>query len=179
MSRTVCIFAGARGKDYLYPDAEYIGRTLAKRDWHVIYGGSSKGLMGSVCRGVKAEGGQITGVLPKKIHDLKHFDPEIGMLVADTMAQRKQHFWDRSDAFLCLPGGYGTLDELGEILTLTKLGYYPKKPIVVYNQGSFYNGLIDLFQQMVQHGCMEQDRAGLVKFTNNAFEACNLVTGGL
>ena len=178
MSKTACIFAGARGHDYLFNDAKWISTELVKTGWDLIYGGSSKGVMGAVCSATREAGGRITGVLPKRVYDLKHYDSSIEMLVADTMAQRKQHFWDRSDAFICLPGSYGSMDELFEVLTLTKLGYLPPKPIAIYNQSGFYNPLIELFSNMVTHGLMGEDRAALVQFCTTPWQVLEVLNGG-
>jgi hypothetical protein len=177
MSKTVCIFAGARGKDYLHNDAAWIASGLVKTGWDIIYGGSSRGVMGAVCSAVKEAGGRIIGVLPQKVYELKHYDPEIEMLVGQTMAERKQHFWDRSDAFICLPGSYGSMDELFEVLTLTKLGYLQPKPIVIYNQNGFYTPLIQLFSNMVEAGMMGEDRAALATFCTTPWEVLDKVNG--
>lgn len=181
-SKTVCIFAGARGNAELYPDNEWIAKKLVESGWQIIYGGSSRGVMGAVCKAVKEAGGKITGVLPERVHALGHYDKDIETLVAKTMAERKQLFWDRSDAFLCLPGSYGSMDELFEVLTLMKLGYMPVKPVVVFNQtiktkrhasveglAGFYDGLERLLQDMTEQGFMGSsidgsDRSKLVKF---------------
>lgn len=176
MTKTVCIFAGARGKDHLFPDCALIAKALSLSGWDVWYGGSSKGVMGAVCSSVKAVGGRITGVLPKKVADLNHYDPEIGMVIAQDMAERKSHFW-KCDLFLCLPGAYGSMDELFEILTLTKLGYVEKRPIIIFNQFGMYDPLKQLFKNMVDHGLMGSDRADLVKFCDSPGkvldEVCN------
>jgi uncharacterized protein (TIGR00730 family) len=164
MTKTACLFAGARGNQYLFNDAAWICTELVKTGWDIIYGGSSKGVMGACCAATKEAGGKITGVLPRKVFDLNHYDKSIEMLVADTMADRKGHFWDKSDAFICLPGAYGSMDELFEVLTLTKLGYLEPKPIVVFNQNGIYNPLIALFSNMVLHGLMDEEKAGLVSF---------------
>ncbi len=177
MAKTVCLFAGARGHDYLYNDAAWLATELVKTGWDLIYGGSSKGVMGALCSAVKAAGGRIIGVLPRKVYELNHYDKSIEMLVADTMAQRKEHFWSRSDAFVCLPGSYGTLDELFEVLTLTKLGYLPPKPIIVYNQSGFYNPLIQMLDNMVQHGLMGEDRANLVTFCSDVWAVTEVLNG--
>ena len=178
MAKTVCIFAGARGKEYLFQDTKYIGTELVKSGWSVIYGGSSRGQMGALCAAVKEAGGKITGVLPRKVYDLQHYDPEIETLVAETMASRKQVFWDKSDAFIALPGGYGTLDEIGELLTLTKLGYMPPKPFIVYNQSQFFDPLIALFSNMVSHGLMDETRANLVTFCSTPWQVLEALNGG-
>src|SRR6188768_962867 len=177
MSKTVCIFAGARGKEYLMPATKEITSLLVRSGWDLIYGGSSRGVMGQVCSTVKELGGKITGVLPQKIYELQHFDKEIDTLVAETMASRKQMFWDRSDAYLALPGAYGTLDEIGEVLTLTKLGYLEPKPIVIFNQDGFYDPLRRLFQNMQDCGLMGSDRANLAQFADTPEEAVALING--
>ncbi len=175
MAKTVCIFAGARGKDYLFADAALIAKELVRTGWELIYGGSSKGVMGSVCTATREAGGKITGVLPRKVYDLNHYDKAIDMLVAENMAARKQHFWDRSSAYVCLPGSYGSMDELFEVLTLMKLGYLPKKPVAIYNHNGIYTPLIHLFDNMVQHGLMDEDRAGLVKFCSTPWAVLDVV----
>jgi predicted Rossmann-fold nucleotide-binding protein len=157
--------------------------------------------MGAVAKAAKDAGGRVIGVLPEKVHALGHYDPEIEMLVAKTMAERKQHFWDRADAFLCLPGSYGSMDELFEILTLTKLGYMPAKPIVVFNHRlpllpkslaelatgyryrcghglGYYDGLKLMIDQMTEQGFMGQDRANLVMFANDKESAARSVICG-
>ncbi len=180
MNKMICIFAGARGKSELYTDAAYIARNLVERGCDIIYGGSSKGIMGAVAAAAKLARGKIIGVLPEKVHALGHFDRDAHTIVAGNMAERKGHFWDKSDAFLCLPGGVGTCDELFEVWTLTKLGYIsPAKPIVVYNGNGFYDPLIELKNNMVRFGTMPEERAELVRFTNSPWEAVNLVTGSV
>ncbi len=159
------------------PPAKEITSLLIRSNWDLIYGGSSRGVMGAVADTVKELGGKITGVLPKKIYELKHFDEEIETLVAETMATRKQIFWDRSDAYLALPGAYGTLDEISEILTLTKLGYLEPKPVVIYNGFGFYDPLRRLFQNMQDCGLMGSDRANLAQFADTPEEAVALING--
>ena len=177
MARTVCLFAGAGGNQVLFNDAKWICTELVKTGWDVVYGGSSKGIMGSCCAAVKEAGGKITGVLPRRVYDLQHFDPEIETLVAETMASRKQVFWDKSDAFICLPGAYGTMDELFEALTLMKLGYLPVKPIAIFNQNNFYNPLIDMFNNMVSAGLMTEQRAAIVTFCSTPWQVMDVVNG--
>ncbi len=177
MAKTVCIFAGAGGKEHLFNDAKWIATELVKTGWDIIYGGSSKGVMGAVCAATKEAGGRIIGVLPRKVYDLNHYDPAIEMLVADTMSERKQKFWNVSDAYVCLPGSYGTLDELFEVLTLMKLGYLPHKPLAVYNQDNFYGPLIDMMSNMVSAGLMTEQRAALVTFCSTPWQVMDVVNG--
>jgi uncharacterized protein (TIGR00730 family) len=158
----VCVFAGARGNADLYPDAEWIGAELAKRGHHVYFGGSSKGIMGAVARGVQSQQGLLTGILPKSIHRLKHYDESVDIVVTEDMPSRKAIMWG-CDAFICLPGGAGTMDELWEIWTHIKLGHEQARPVVVYNQAGFYTPLHGLLQQMFKHGTMPADRLQLVQ----------------
>jgi len=170
----VCVFAGARGGEELLPAARWIGQELAKA-WHdLYYGASRKGIMGALCDGYKSwwdtNGlepgcyGKVHGVLPTHIHRLNHWDTDVDNIVTTDMHSRKQVFWDRCDAFLCLPGAYGTMDELFGILTLTKLGIERERPIVVFNQNGFYDGLILLMSSMVSNGTMDGRKQNLVKF---------------
>lgn len=166
----VCVFAGARGGQELLPAAEQCGKLLAQAGYHVLFGGSSKGVMGALTRGVLTEGGKITGILPASIASLKHYRDDIEIVVTADMPTRKAHFWE-CDAFLCLPGGFGTLDELFEIATETKLGHQDQRPIVVLNDGGFYDHLKALIDRMVWSGTMPRERANLVKFTRTPAEA--------
>ena len=172
----VCVFAGARGTDHWQADARYIGQELARRQCHVFYGGSSKGVMGALADGVMSVvGGKITGVLPEKIAALKHYRPDIEIVSAKTMAERKAVFWN-CDSFLCLPGGLGTMDELFEIWTLTKLGYQEHKPIVVFNQYGFYDPLRSVVNKMVDNRFMTHERSGMVLWADTANDAIDLTT---
>lgn len=177
----VCIFAGARGGSELMSDNRLIGAELAKRGCSVYYGGSRKGVMGAVADGFKdwhrthnsfGDVHNMIGVLPLTIARLNHWDPEVTNVFTDSMPERKSHFW-KCDAFLCLPGAAGTMDELFEIWTESKLGHQRTRPIVVFNQGGFYDALEQLIKRMVWSGTMPVDRANLVQFTNNPIDAVN------
>jgi len=162
----VCVFAGAGGTSSLVVDAESIGAALAATGAYVVYGGSNKGVMGGLARGVLGADGHLTGVLPAKLAALKHYPPSVSVLeVTPDMPTRKAHFWE-CDAFLCLPGGAGTLDELAEIWCLQKLGYTTPKPIVIYNGAGFWDALKLLVQDMVRHGMMPQERADMLTFVD-------------
>lgn len=150
---------------------------FAEAGCHVFYGGSSRGVMGGLARGFKMgrnfykTGARMTGVLPESIAKLKHFDPELELIVKPDMAQRKAVFWENCDAFLCLPGGFGTFDELFEILTETKLGHVAPRPIVIYNAGGYYDPLKRMFANMQWFGLATADRIGLALFVSTPMEA--------
>jgi uncharacterized protein (TIGR00730 family) len=168
--KTVCVMAGARGDAGMMDGARRIGSLLAMAGAYVWFGGSSKGMMGALAEGVLSSEGLITGVLPATIAKLGHYRKDIDIIVSEDMPARKAHFW-KCDAFLCLPGGFGTLDELFEIATETKLGIVGQKPIVVYNPDDFYYGLGRQIDRMVRLGFMPQDRADLIQFRSTPEQA--------
>jgi predicted Rossmann-fold nucleotide-binding protein len=98
------------------------------------------------------------------------------MVITPDMPSRKKVFWDNCTAFLCLPGGFGTCDELYELATETKLGHQERRPIVVYSPGGFFKPMQVMHDKMVHYGLMPQERADLITFTGDIDEAVRLVT---
>lgn len=129
--------------------AEELGRQMVARGWGLVYGGGKTGLMGAVARGTKAAGGKVVGVIPEfmKAKELA-FDEADELITVITMRERKLLMETRADAFVTLPGGFGTLEEIMEILTLRQLDVV-KKPCVIFNQDGFYDDLIKLFERML------------------------------
>ncbi len=140
----ICLFCGASpGTNPAYRDAAAeFGTTLAKRNIRLIYGGGSIGLMGVAADACLAGGGEVIGVIPRRL-----MEKEVGhtgvtaMHVVETMHERKALMTELSDGFIALPGGFGTLDELFESLTWLQLAYH-SKPIGLYNVAGFFDGLI-------------------------------------
>jgi len=129
--------------------AEELGRAMVPRGWGLVYGGGKTGLMGAVARGTKAAGGRVVGVIPEfmKARELA-FDQADELVTVVTMRERKLLMEARADAFVTLPGGWGTLEEIMEILTLRQLDVV-KKPCVFLNQDGFYDDLLRLFERMM------------------------------
>lgn len=141
---SVCVYCGAT--DLSAPKyteaARQLGAGLAARRWTLVWGGSKTGLMGAVARGAKESGGHIVGVLPEFIRRWEvAFDAADEMLVVTTMPERKLLLQVRSDVFVILPGGVGTLDELGDTLDLRNLSQHRKK-IILLNQDGYYDSLL-------------------------------------
>lgn len=142
--KSICLFCGASpGTNPVYRDAATeFGRTLARQNIRLIYGGGSVGLMGVAADACLTNGGEVTGVIPRML-----MEKEVGhkgvtqMHVVETMHERKALMTELSDGFVALPGGYGTLDELFESLTWLQLAYHTK-PIGLYNVNGFFDGLI-------------------------------------
>lgn len=152
MTKLLCVYCSS--SDRL--DAKYVsaatelGREMVARGWGLVYGGGKTGLMGAVARAVKLEGGKVIGVIPEfmKAKELA-YDEADELVTVVTMRERKLLMETRADAFLALPGGFGTLEEIMEILTLRQLDVV-KKPCVLLNQDGFYDPLLALFDRMLR-----------------------------
>ena len=162
---TVCVYCGSgRGLNPAYAHAaNTLGRGLAERGIGLVYGGGGLGLMGDVARATIAHGGRVTGIIPEFLLAKENaLDSVAELIVTTDMHERKRLMFERSDAFIALPGGIGTLEELVEQLTWAQLGRH-KKPIVVANIDGFWTPFLELL------GHMKSDtfiRAGLdVRFT--------------
>lgn len=128
--------------------ARDLGREIATRGHELVYGGASVGLMGEVARAVDAAGGRVTGIIPRPFADRDLLFKEADeIIITDTMAERKALMIERSDAFVALPGGFGTLEELSEVLTLKQLGQL-SGALVLLNTGAFYDRLLVFFEQI-------------------------------
>jgi len=153
--QSVCVFCGSRtGVNPAFAEtARAVGRTLAERGLRLVYGGGSVGLMGEIADGALEAGGEVIGIITTYLKDRELGHPGIARLeVVETMLERKDRMAQLSDAFLSLPGGIGTLDELFEMLTWTRLRIH-RKPNGVLNVEGFYDPLLSfLFENQVQGG---------------------------
>ena len=135
--------------DPRYPrTAAEFGRRIGARGDTLVYGGTNVGVMGVLAEAVRTAGGAVTGVLPQMMYDRGIADESCDpLLVTQDMSGRKQEMIARADAFVALPGGFGTLEELLEVLTLKQLGYHDK-PIVLLNLDGFYDPLLAFFEEL-------------------------------
>jgi hypothetical protein len=147
----LCVYCSSsdRLEPRYYEAAAAIGAEMGKRGWGLVYGGGKTGLMGAVARSVKSAGGRVVGVIPDfmKVRELA-FEGADELITVVTMRERKLLMESRADAFLTLPGGWGTLEEIMEILTLRQLDVL-RKPCVFFNQDRFYDDLLRFFEKMV------------------------------
>src|SRR4029077_3085644 len=152
--RKICVYCGSSaGTDPAYvAAATRFGEILAEAGIGLVYGGGSAGVMGALARAVQARGGEITGVIPEFLSVKENtFRGATEVVVTHGMHDRKQIMFERSDAFVALPGGIGTLEELVEQLTWAQLGRH-KKPILIANLKGFWDGLLGLLDHMVGAG---------------------------
>jgi uncharacterized protein (TIGR00730 family) len=162
--RRVCVFCGSSpGARAEYgQQAWQLGRLLAQRDVGLVYGGSTRGLMGIVARAVMAAGGDVIGVMPEHLIEREGASRPVGELrVVHSMHERKALMADLSDAFIALPGGFGTLDELFEIVTWAQLGLHAK-PIGLLNVAGYFDPLTALVDHAVVEGFVDADRRALL-----------------
>ncbi len=155
--RSICVYCGSsNGRTAIYAQAAHVlGRSMAEAGIRLIYGGGTKGIMGAVADGVMAAGGKVTGIIPRFLlnkegreQDLKSIDE---LIVTDDMHQRKHTMFERSDAFVTLPGGIGTVEEIVEIMTWAQLGRH-RKPMVFANIAGFWDPMLALMDHMRAEG---------------------------
>lgn len=151
MTKLLCVYCASSDRldPKYYAAAEELGREIVARGWGLVYGGGKTGLMGAVARAVKERGGRVVGVIPEfmKARELAYTEAD-ELLTVITMRERKLMMETRADAFVTLPGGFGTLEEIMEILTLRQLDVV-RKPCVFLNQDGFYDPLLTLFDRML------------------------------
>ena len=150
MAKLLCVYcSSSRHLDpRYYEGAEAVGRSMVANGWGLVYGGGNSGLMGSVARSVKACGGHVVGVIPHFVKDRElAYEQADELITVDSMRERKRIMEERASAFLALPGGIGTLEELAEIMTLRYINRL-QKPVVVYNHSGYYDDLLRFFERM-------------------------------
>lgn len=168
--RTVCVYCGSGpGTNPLFIEAAtQFGRILAENDVRLVYGGGSLGMMGAIASSVLDHGGSVTGIIPNFLTSREHALTRVQeMVVTPDMHERKRLMFERSDAFVALPGGIGTLEETIEMITWRQLGFHDK-PIAVVNDGGYWEPLRALFAATVAAGFAHDEIDRLVTFVDSA-----------
>ncbi len=153
---SLAVYCGSRsGDNPLFAQAaQAVGHWIGGHGGQLVYGGGHGGLMGTVADATQAAGGRVVGVIPQSLLDKEHARTACDELhIVQTMHERKALMADRSDAFLALPGGIGTFEELFEVWTWRQLGYH-QKPIGLLNVAGYYDGLLGFVQHSTQQGFM-------------------------
>lgn len=166
--QSLAIFCGSKtGNNKLYVEhATELGKTLGKRGVTLIYGGGRNGLMGCVADNALSEGGKVRGVIPKILVEWEHQHDQITeLLIVEDMHQRKRKLYELCDAAVILPGGFGTLDEMFEIITWNQLSIHDKQ-IFVLNSGGFYSHLLLHLQLMKEEGFLYTDPEECITILN-------------
>ena len=167
----VCVYCGSNfGTDPAFREAATtVGDLLAQQGRGLGYGGGGVGLMGVIADAVIAGGGEVIGVIPRKLVELEKEHRGLSKLIeTDTMHERKRLMMEHADGFLVLPGGYGTLEELFEVIAWLQLGFH-SKPIGLLNVAGFYDAMLVQLDHMTEKGLLKpQHRALLLVETDAA-----------
>ena len=155
--RSVCVYCGSSpGRDEVYMKAGHtLGRSIAQSGLRLIYGGGTKGIMGAVSDGALRAGGKVTGIIPRFLLNKEATETALGrldeLIVTENMHERKHTMFEKSDAFVALPGGIGTVEEIVEVMTWAQLGRH-SKPIVFANVKKFWDPMLALIEHMKAEG---------------------------
>lgn len=173
----IAVFCGSKeGYNETYRETAYgLGAILAERGIGLVYGGGKVGLMGAVADGVLQNGGKVIGVIPDFLQtkEVAH-EGVTEMIVTDSMHTRKVKMHELSDGVIVLPGGWGTMDEMFEMLTWGQLGLH-KKPIALLNINGFYDSLKVLVNNMIQEGFLEECTAEILMTSDSIEELLSMM----
>ncbi len=177
--KAIAVFCGSKaGVNPIFVEhATALGALLASKNIQLIYGGGNKGLMGAVANGALSKNGKVTGIIPKALAEFEHQHEGLTELtVVDTMHIRKQLLYEKCDAAIILPGGYGTLDEVFEMLTWNQLSLH-HRPIFFMNSGGFYTHLLAHIEVMEQEGLLYGKPTDLITVVEEVNEFNELLSG--
>lgn len=176
--KRICVFCSSSNAiDKVYFDeAILLGHEMAKRGHELVYGGGDVGTMGAVAHAIQDAGGRVVGVIPHALNELDGvgYSGADELIITETMRQRKAVMEENSDAFIALPGGLGTFEELMEIITLKQLHYH-SKAIVILNSTSYYDPLLTLLEHAVSGRFMKDATLELFHVSDSVEDAVEYV----
>jgi len=175
--KSVCVYCGSRlgNKDLYRKQAEELGQLIAAAGLSLVYGAGSIGLMGVVARAARDSGADVIGIIPGHLDDVEITQPGLAELhITDDMHQRKKMMFERSDAFIVLPGGLGTLDETLEMMTWAQLSLH-SKPIILVNTNGYWSPLVELVKHVVADGFASAENAELLTVAASPAEAVEIL----
>lgn len=174
--QSMAVFCGSKtGNNILFAThATQLGYLLAEKNITLIYGGGNKGLMASVANAVLEKGGRVIGIIPQVLTEWEHQHEGITeLIIVESMHVRKRMLYEKCDAAIILPGGYGTLDELFEMLTWNQLSIHDKH-IYILNTSDFYDGLLIHINKMLEEGFLYNQLDKTFTVVNKPEEIFNL-----
>ena len=164
--KSICVFCGSNhGNSTIYKDASLeLGEQFAKNEIKLVYGGGSLGLMGELSKSVHRNKGEVLGVIPKNLLKIEGINKNHGeIIITNDMHKRKKTMYENADAFLCLPGGIGTLEEVSETITWFQLKI-SRKPIFFLNINGYWDNFRVLLEQFVSLEFSDQDLLNYLNF---------------
>lgn len=179
MLQSIVVFCGSSsGLNEIYiQQAAMLGEVLARQNTRLVYGGAKVGLMGAVADGVLKNGGKVIGVIPSFLRTKEVAHEGLTELIeVETLHERKLKMHDLSEGIITLPGGWGTMEELFEMMTWAQLGLHPK-PIGILNTAGFYDPLLVLINKMVSEGFLKAIYKEMVLVHEDIHELLKLMNG--
>ena len=177
MNKVICVYSSSSNfidKKY-FEVASELGKTIAGKKDTLLFGGGVRGLMGATATAVHSCGGKVIGVIPKALNQKGVvYETCDELIVTKDMRERKAVMDSRSDAFVALPGGYGTLEELLEIITLKQLKYH-NKPVVILNTDGFYSFLLKQFEAIIDQNFAKEESGLLYHVTSDIRDAASYI----
>ena len=175
MSQSICVYCSSSDAvdEKYFTLAENLGRLIGERGWELIYGGATVGLMGHVAKVAQKNGANVVGIIPKSLSHIKN-ELVDELVVCQDLRERKAIMEERSTAFMALPGGFGTLDEVAEIITHKQLGFH-RHPIVLINGENFYGHLQAFFDEIISKKFAKEDFRDFYYFAKSAQDAVQYV----
>lgn len=177
MSKKVCVYSSSSDaiEKIYFDSARQLGKMLAENNHTLIYGGASVGLMGEVAKAIHDNGGKVIGIIPEGLNDKGiTYNLADELVVTKDMRERKARMEVESDAFVVLPGGFGTLEEALEILTLKQLSFH-NKAVVFINTNGYYDKLIDMFEQIYSNNFAKEEYKKMYHITSDVAEAVSYI----
>jgi uncharacterized protein (TIGR00730 family) len=181
MSRSITVFCSSSPEvDAVYAQAAAeLGRGIAAQGWRLIYGGNNLGTMGALADGCRGGKGCVIGITPQLFVDKGFADTACDeLIITPDMRSRRARMEEMADAFVTLPGGFGTLEEISEIL-VSRLLRCHEKPVVIVNINGFYSPLLELFGRMIAGGFAREQVRGCYQVAGNVGEALAILQGAL
>ncbi len=176
--KNICVFASASNDlaEVYYKDAQELGKLIAQKGFGIVYGGSRRGLMYACAGAVKEMGGKVYGIMPEKLANVGLANPEdcYEFYITKGMRERKAKLDELSDAVIAIAGGFGTLEEISEMITQKQLGY-SNKPIVIMNTNGLYNHLIEFFEKIIEQGFADKELRKVYYVANSPEDALNYI----
>lgn len=173
MINSICVYCASRTNidPAYFQAAEELGRTIAERGCTLVYGGASIGLMGATARAAKARGGKVVGIIPEALQKYEiTFREADDIIVTADLRDRKALMEKNADAFITLPGGFGTLEEVLEVIT-SKYLHYHRKPIILLNINGYYDPLKALFEHLYAQNFANPDYRKVYHFSDSVEDA--------
>lgn len=175
MKKNICVYCSSSGSldEKFYKAAYELGKEIAKNGHSLVYGGSTCGCMGKVAEGVINNGGSAIGIIPEAIIAKGVQSPKgVNVIVTKDMNDRKQLMEEKADIFLALPGSFGTMDEIFQVIVTKQLSYH-KKGIIFINIDGFYNSLFEMFENFYRHNFAKDFNRELYYICDNIEDAIN------